>query len=415
MSAYLSRAAVGGGMLVLATTLAAHAQTPRTGRTTSAVERLGLDEPPPPQPTVVGRTRELRCRGKEGIDLRVEQDPSRRQPKQVAMVLRYERPKISTSLGYEGMGTVDHGMTIAHLPGTCSWNPLLIKDVPREPGVVYFDVDRDAQAWAPPGSRDTTINAAVNYPDVASLPRYLNNSERYWIFYVDDVTSVTISHRAWPLAGGPPPGAGGSPAPTDHGLTASRDGRTSDAGTVTPTSHAGGAVGPAQDATPERATDRPTTISVTPPSDSAAGPSGSGDKASGSGDTTKSGGGSPVKDTRAKRQARLASGVREVNAAPGPRGVRLSFHTERRARVRVQFSKHPPRWDAGEGRWAYPAGQGGSWFAGEERPVGPSGYVAIPSNTLEAGARYHYLITVFADGESTERQRTGSFTARRQR
>jgi hypothetical protein len=93
--------------------------------------------------------------------------------------------------------------------------------------------------------------------------------------------------------------------------------------------------------------------------------------------------------------------------------VKLTFHTERRARVRVQFSKEPPRWNAGEGRWDYQAGRGGHWFAGEERPVGATGYVAIPSSTLDSGARYHYLITVFADGNSPERQRTGTFTARR--
>ena len=47
MSALLSRAAVGGGMLVLATAVAGHAQTPRTDRTTTAVDQLGLDQPPP--------------------------------------------------------------------------------------------------------------------------------------------------------------------------------------------------------------------------------------------------------------------------------------------------------------------------------------------------------------------------------
>jgi len=416
MSACLSHAGVGGGLLILATALAADAQTPRTGRTTSAVDQLGLDEPPPPQPTVVGRTRELICRGKEEIDLRVEQDPSPRQPKQVAMVLRYERPKMTTSLGYEGMGTVDYGMTNAKLPGTCSWNPTGSRDVPPEPGVVYFDLERDAQAWAPPGTRDTTINAAVSYPDVASLPRYLNDPDRYWVFYVDDVTGVSVSYSAWPRGGGPVPGTGhGTPAQTDHSLTTSRDGRTSDAGRVTPTSPAGGAVGPVQDAAPERATDRPTTISVTPPSDSAAGPSRPGEKSPTSGDKPKPPDGNPVKDTRAKRQARLASDIRDVNAAPGPRGVKLSFHTERRARVRVQFSKEPPRWNAREGRWAYETGRGGPWLASVERPVGGTGYVAVPSSALDAGGRYHYLITVFADAESPERQRTGSFTARVER
>ena len=415
MSAFLSRAAVGGGMLILATALAAHAQTPRTDGTTSAIDQLGLDEPPPPQANVVGRVRELRCRGKEGIDLRVEQDPSPRQPQQVAMVLRYERPTMTRSVGQEGMGLVDYGMTNANLPGTCSWNPTGSADVPREPGVVYFDLERDAQTWAPRGTRDTTINAAVYYPDVASLPRYLNNSERYWVFYVDDVTGLSISYGPWPRSGGLPPStAGGSPSPTDHSLTTSPHRRTSDAGTVTPQSPGAGAVGTVQDAMPDRATERPTTISVTPPSDSGAAPSRPGDKSSTAGHTSKSADGSPVKDARTKQQARLASGIRDVNAAPGPRGVKLSFHTERRARVRVQFSKEPPRWNAPEGRWEALTGRASPWLASVERPFGASGYVAIPSHTLDAGARYHYLITVFADAESPERQRTGTFTARGQ-
>jgi len=276
--------------------------------------------------------------------------------------------------------------------------------------VVYFDLPRDAQAWAAPGSRDTTIEAAVSYPDVASMTRYLNDPGRFWIFYVDDVTSLSGSHRA---AGLVPPGFDGpGTVTTDHSLTTARDGQTSDAGRVTPTSPAGGAVGPVQDATPERATDRPTTISVVPPSDSAAGPSRPDDKSSTSGATPKSPGGDPVKDLRGKRQARLASNIRDVNAAPGPRGVKLSFHTDRRTRVRVQFSKEPPRWNAPEGRWEYGTGRGSPWFASVERPFGTTGYVAVPSIPLDAGARYHYLITVFADAESRERQRTGTFTAR---
>jgi hypothetical protein len=402
-------------MLIMATAAAGHAQTPRTGHTTSAVDQLGLDEPPPPQATLVGRTRELVCRGKEGIDLRVEQDPSPRQPKQVAMVFRYERATLTRSVGQEGMGLVDYGVTNAKLPGTCSWNPTGSSEVPPEPGVVYFDLERDAQAWAPKGTRDTTINAAVYYPDVASLPRYLSNSEKYWVFYVDDVTGISISYGPWPRGGASPPSSGGgASSPTDHSLTASRDGRTSDAGTVTPSSPADGAVGPVQDATPERATNRPTTISVTPPSDSAPGPSRPGDKPSTSGDTPKSGDDNAAKDARAKQQARLGSGIREVNAAPGPRGVKLSFHTERRARVRVQFSKVPPRWNGREARWEYQTDRETPWFASEERPFGTTGYVAVPSHTLDAGVRYHYLITIFADAESPERQRTGTFTARGQ-
>jgi hypothetical protein len=386
----LSRPAIGGGMLILATLVAAQAQTPRSGSTTSAIERLGLDDAAP-QPTMVGWTRELWCRGKQGIDLRVERDPSARDPRQVAMVLRYERPKQTRSVGQEGMGTVDYGMTNANLPGTCSWNPLGSSDVPPEPGVVYFDLPRDAQAWAAPGARDTTIDAAVNYPDVASVTRYLNDPDRFWIFYVDDATALSISYRASEILA--PNTAGTGTAATDHSFTTSRDQRTSDAGTVTATTPAAGAAGPVEEASPDRATERPTTISVTAPSDSAVGPS----------------------PARPKRQARLAAEIRDVSAVPGPRGVRLSFHTDRPARVRVQFSAEPPRWNGRARRWVYGGGGGGPWFASIERPRGATGYVAVPLYALESGARYHYLITVLADGDSPEHQRTGTFTARVQR
>jgi hypothetical protein len=218
---------------------------------------------------------------------------------------------------------------------------------------------------------------------VASLSRYLNDSQRFWVFYVDDVTGVSISFGAWPRGGGAVPGtAGGGSPSTDHSLTTSRNARTSDAGTLAPPT--------------------PTTISVAPPPDSGATPpDGPGTRDS-----------SASKDTREKRQARLGSGIRDIGVAPGPRGVKLSFHTDQRARVRVQFSKEPPSWNGREGRWEYRGGQAGPWFASIERAVGTPGYVAIPHYRLESGARYHYLITVFAGEESPERQRTGAFTAR---
>jgi hypothetical protein len=409
MSPHLSRAALGAGMLVLATAFRGQAQIPRSGSTTSAVGRLGLDNPAP-QPTVVGRTRELRCRGKPGIALQVERDPSARDPKQVAMVLRYDRPQRTRSVGQEGMGTVDYGMTIANLPGTCSWNPTGSSDVPPEPGIVYFDVQRDAQAWAPPGSRDTTIDAAVDFPDVASVTRYLNAPDRFWIFYVDDVTDISISYRAWGTLS--PGSAGTGSLSTDHSFTTSRDQRTSDAGTVSAASGAAGAAGSVHDASPDRAAERPTTISVTPVSDSTGSPPPPGDTSSASRGTPEPREGRTGRGERATRQARLASGVRDVSAAPGPRGVTLSFQTARRARVRVQFSKEPPHWNGREGRWGYDGGWGGPWFASIERASGTTGYVAVPLYALETGARYHYLITLLADGESPERQRTGTFTAR---
>lgn len=424
MSRYPLRAGTWGCLLVVAAAFAAHGQTPQSRRTTSAVGQLGLDDAPT-APAGVGRLRELRCRGKQGMELRVHQDPSPRVPALVAMELRYERPKLTRSVGQEGMGTVDYGVTNAILPGTCAWNPLGSPDVPPEPGVVYFDLQRDAQAWLSPSDRDTTINAAVNFPDVASLSRYLDDPERYWIFYVDDVTAVSISFGAWPRGGGlpPPSTAGNAPSPTDHSLGTSRDQRTSDAGTRSPTSPAGTVAGPLRDASPDRvAPERPAgggapaASPIPHPGDSAVNPSRPIDKASASRKSPATPGTSRLEDARSDRKVQLASGIRDVTVTPGPRGVRLSFHTHRGAHARVQFSKQPPRWDQREGYWEYPPGWGSPWYARIEHPFGSTAYEAVPMHTLESGARYHYLITIDAkEGSPPERQRTGSFTARVER
>ncbi|HEU5049005.1 MAG TPA: hypothetical protein VFU00_01710, partial [Gemmatimonadales bacterium] len=182
-----------GTMLFLAAAHAAEAQDPHTASRTSAVQRLVPDSAHAPD--VTGRMRELVCRGKPGIDLRIQQDPSPRDPRLVAMVLRYERLKEVHALVQRGMGNFDAGRSLQFIPGSCTWGSGL-PEVPPEPLVVYFDLPRDAQTHAGPGQRDTTARAAVSYPDVVSVPRYLSDSSRYWIFYVDDVSNVSTSFRA---------------------------------------------------------------------------------------------------------------------------------------------------------------------------------------------------------------------------
>jgi hypothetical protein len=83
-------------------------------------------------------------------------------------------------------------------PGACSWNPANFPDVPVEPGVVYFDLPKEAQPWSDTGKRliDTTLNAAVHFPDMITLPRYLNDQSKYWLFYVDDKSNFSISYTA---------------------------------------------------------------------------------------------------------------------------------------------------------------------------------------------------------------------------
>jgi hypothetical protein len=405
-----------GGVLLTATIAAA--QTPHSGRTTSAVEQLGLDDTPA-APTTAGQLRELVCLGKAGIDLRVDREPSPRDPKLVAMVLHYERPKRVTSLSYEGMGTVDNGVSLQYLPGTCGWGGGLYPGIPLEPQIVYFDLPRDGQSWVPVGQRDTTIDAAVNYPDVASLIRYLNDPERRWIFYVDDATNISISFRAWPLSGGVvASAANGGATSTSHSLTTSRGQQTSDAGTRTVITADGSVAGSRQDAMPDRAASEPSaaeqSISKTPAPGAPVGAVDSSrntDKSSTSRTSPATPGSGRRKDARTESQVSLARGIWDVTVGPGPAGARLLFHAQHGGGVRVQFSKNPPRWDDSERHWAYPSGLGGPWFAELHRPFIGTTYEAVPRFTLEVGARYHYLITVLADADSPMRQRTGVFTA----
>jgi hypothetical protein len=414
MSNYPLRALACGASL-LAAFPAAQAQTPGSQRTTSAVPQLGLDDPHA-GPVTTGATRELRCRGKAGIPLRVQHDPSPRQPKLVAMELRYERPELKRSFGQEGMGLVDYGVSLQFLPGTCTWNAGGFPDIPPEPGFVYFDLERDAQAWRSPKDRDTTIAAAASFPDVASLTRYLSDPDRYWVFYVDDLTNVSISFGAWTRGGGLPPPAGDSGS-TSHDLETSRDQRTSAAGTRTPVPPTG-VEGPVGNASPERAGSgvasadgASTTIPVADPEKAPVDSSRPVVKPPSSSEPPAPEGAKRRRDERSRRQAQLESGIRDVTAGPGPRGVRLEFRVAGSDRVRVEFSTNRPEWDQREGLWNHAPGSSGPWHAEIDRRNG-GGYQAVPRRDLEAGTRYYYLITVLGrKGSAPTRQRIGHFTA----
>ena len=405
------------GSVLLTATIAA-AQTPHSGRTTSAVEQLGLDDTSA-APTGTGRVRELMCLGKPGIDLRVDRDPSPRDPRLVAMVLHYERPKRVTSLSYQGMGTVDNGVSLQYLPGTCGWGGGVYPDIPLEPLVVYFDLSRDGQSWAPAGQRDTTIDAAAHYPDVASLTRYLNDPERRWVFYVDDATNISNSFGAWPRGGGVvASAANGGASSTNHSLTTSRGQQTSDAGTRTANTADGSVAGARQDATPGRSASEPSpagqSISKTPAPGAPVGAVDSSrptDKSSTSRTSPAPRGPGRRKDGRTEGQAILARGIWELTVTPGPYGVRLSFNASRDHRVLVQFSHRPPPWNDREGHWVYPAGWDSPWYAEIEHQLDSDRYTAIPFSKLKAGARYHYLISVVGADNVPLHQRTGVFTA----
>lgn len=468
MARYPRRVVACACVLIGGTALTAHAQTPSSQRTTSVVGQLGLhDTAGPPSPT--GATRELVCRGKEGIDLRVHENPSPRLPKQVTMALRYERPQRATVLVQQGMGSVDPGVSVNNFPGTCNWNPTLSPNVPVEPGIVYFDLPTDAQAWQAPGARDTTVNAAVNWPDVASVTRYLGASNRYWVFYVNDLTHLSISYRALQPGTALPPGPAGDDS-YSHDLATGRGQRTSDAGTRTAASTTSGTGGQVQGASTGRAgSDLPaaggaaSTVPVADPlptptdtsrrvsaAGTTASPGGAGTRTLGAGrdhsttsvtrmiatDSLRAGGSATdpsrsidsshsvsrrtrsqpgAAEARARQQRKISSGITDLVAAPGPLGVRLLFTADIpinlwRQPANVQFARRRPTWDNGEHRWGYAPGWGSAWYGTVKRMESGSRFEAVPFSKLETGVRYYYLITIEVKGESP-RQRVGSFVA----
>jgi hypothetical protein len=161
----------------------------------SAVTRVAA-QTPGTTVTVNGRVRELVCRGRAGIALRVLEDPSDSDPsgKHVTMELTYTPAASKPGTDYGGLQ-----------PGECSWNPLGLAEEPKEPGRVYFDVLREAQPWSALETRamDTTARAGAFHPDPITLPRYLGDPNHYWVFYVDDATHSALSFGAWKETGLP--------------------------------------------------------------------------------------------------------------------------------------------------------------------------------------------------------------------
>ena len=134
------------------------------------------------------RLRELVCRGKPGIDLKITQRPSPADPRLVRMTLRYDRPTVQPGANYENLA-----------PGSCTWNPNAFSGFPPEPGTVQFDVTPEMQEWFASRTRqlDTTYLAAAFFPDTISVRRYLARSDLYWKFFVDDHTTISTSFGAF--------------------------------------------------------------------------------------------------------------------------------------------------------------------------------------------------------------------------
>jgi hypothetical protein len=98
----------------------------------------------------------------------------------------------------------------------------------------------------------------------------------------------------------------------------------------------------------------------------------------------------------------------DVRTRRGTNGVTLSFRTDqavaRRGNggVRVQFSDRQPGWE--NGLLTSPA------VESRAREVASGLFRAVPYQTLQAGRRYYYLITVASNDETLRpRQATGSF------
>ena len=391
---------------------AAQGQYPHTRPRTSVVPQLTRDSAA--TRTVTGRIRELKCRGKLGIDMKVHLDPSPRDSRYVEMVLRYERVKATQSLSYPGMGTVDNGRSVELIPGSCTWGSGRY-EIPLEPGVVYFDLPRDAQRHM--GARDTSSAVAAMYPDATSLPGFMSDPEHYWVFFVDDLSNVSTSFGRYPLGGSLPAGgtsavAGALPAGSTARQAASvRTPTGTGSASTLPTDPA------ARRSAPSRTSSTATSVDGTLPTD-------------GSRRTTATRTPTPSRTDALADKLRTIR-VYDVRTAPGPKGVILSFNTDggggggtrsyrgiplltdQTAGIAVQFSRAGPTWSERERLWSYPSGWNGVWYSRVNVARGnATGFEAEPYDNLEQGQPYYYLITVrSSSGSSNPGQRTGLFMA----
>ena len=274
----------------------------------------------------------------------------------------------------------------------------------------------------------------MNFPDVASVSRYLGDPDRYWIFYVNDLTDVSISFRAWePGTALPAPQVSSEPfshpapgATTLSGAPVSVADTIARTSTVvrtpTPTGSVGGplrgtspgsATTPSGRALPTDSAARRSAAERTPP------PTGTivgGLREESPSTGTVSAVPTPAADSSARTRQLTDRRIWDVQVEPGPLGVRISFHAlvdgvfNRTQRVWAWISTERPSWDERERQWSYP-----NWHAfmsTEVRMLDDGRYEVQPSSRLEQGRRYYYLIQVHgADASSPNVQRTGSFTA----
>ena len=176
MARAVNQSLILGQIFLLALPALSAAQAPSSRSRTSAVGTLFPDstpaQPPAPAPPATpGALRQLVCRGKTGTHIPIEQQPSPRSSAQVAVVLAYTLNPVPAGGGYDQLE-----------PGACSWTPYADAGIPREPGVVHFDLD--------------LVGSEFN-PSPQTLAEWMSSAGHYWLFYVDDKSNVSISHGAY--------------------------------------------------------------------------------------------------------------------------------------------------------------------------------------------------------------------------
>jgi hypothetical protein len=350
-----------------ATATVTQAQYPASKRKTSAVGTvLPADTHAAPK---TGSVRQLVCRGSSGLHVATEQDPSPRNPRLVTVSIRYRRSSGPVGPQYENLE-----------PGTCSWNNGGLTGIPAEPGVVHFDIDR---------------NGSAAVPDPTTLLEYLRDQEHYWVFYVDDVTNLSLSHgvhrgRFWAgdkrdgkhrrttVAGGASAGSGGDTSRTAVGPPPAPP-------PPTPAPSApSGVVGGLRDASP----------AVSMPARGVGGARTPGAADFGTG-------------TLIQATPRLV----RVLADPVRNRLLIVFTARPNASPTVFYSRRQPVKDPGSGRWLFQSGGYQMNVAAGTPEAFRAEYRAssfIPGDREES--TYHYIITVPATADAVEQQLTGQFT-----
>ena len=332
---------------------------------------------PSTEPTTAAGTepiiRQLMCRGgPSGFEFRVIANPSPAYPdppQHVRLAIRYRAHVASdtTELSLGGMS-----------PGSCGWDMQF--GAPKPPGEVIIDLETDAQASSVSLGlpRDTSIRAALSYPDTATFKKYLSDPRHFWmVYHLDRGEPLAMSHAAYEPdltnlfvpVGSAPTTASGTSAGGRSGVV----GSVRDRGTPTSRSRA---TGPAS--------------------------------------TTTSSAGGPLRDAAVASSPIATRTISNLQVGPGPLGVRITFDAwlgNINPTVWAWISPQRPSWDETTRQWSYPAWQ--ALLSANYRSLGDGErrWVVEPTRKLEAGRRYYYLLQVRGIDPSRPEQRTGSFTA----